>query len=270
MRCVKQSYTMAGTIGSQIGTGNVYAIGDPDVAPRDGRVPLNVGVSVVCPGPAPAGCDSRLVNVLLVPLPVSSHSQQTSPPRLTSCDPLDTSKPRFSSSFLVPFTLLPSQSPAAHPELVEGNVKNSPFYTVERLDYLKQVQSLFNNLAGSMPQQQTWTVETNWSSTETSTFSREVGLEITAGGEAKFLGSGGSWEVKVTGKLGWESSTATGYGGSTTYQTTVQIAPGTCGELLQQSTLFRAISQQGVDVAPPISGDSTTLVYLQYPPLSGI
>jgi hypothetical protein len=169
---------------------------------------------------------------------------------------------------VVPFTLLPSQNPTAHPELVAANVASSPFYTVERIERYKQVGNLIDNRQGTLAQSQAWSVETNWSNETTTKFSREVGIEISGGGEAKFLGTGGKWEVKVTGKLGWETSTATGYGGSETFQTTWNIAPGTCGELLQDTTTFRAISMGGLDVAPPIDGESATLVFLQYPPAS--
>ncbi len=281
IRCVKEGYTIPGNIGARFYTdegtgahwfGSAWTI-DPPLYTPDGYAALHAGTFLGCGAEGDSSgwqiqsCypHAGIVNLLLVPMPLTESSDSRGlEPRLTGYAPLDASWPRFSSSVRVPYTLVPNQR--SNTELqTEWNVHNSPFFTLQREEVYA---SLMAEDARQNPGPSTWsrTLSTGLSSTDTSTFSQEIGLSITAGGEAKFLGAGGSWEVTLTGKLGWEQATSTTYASSESKTWTFTIPPGKFVQIVQVSTQFRAINSAGQTVGAPLAGGSDVIKYLQYPP----
>jgi hypothetical protein len=276
VRCVEASYTTPGTIGAWLyddrNTGatdylSLWEIGYPDfTSSPDGRAALHAGTTLGCPGWQKTSCDLAIVNLLLVPVPVMTNGDATDlEPRLTGYQELDVSTARYFSSVRVPFTLIRNQAPVTAPDRVDWNVHASPFYTLQREEVYTPID-VIDHRQGTVEAVYTYSITTGISETDASSFSQEVGLEITAGGSASFLGSGGSWEVKLTTKLGWEQSTSSTYATSTTREYEFRIPPGRYAEIIQVTTQFRAVSWPGFTFCDPLRGSSNIIKYLQYPP----
>jgi hypothetical protein len=276
VRCVEASYTTPGTIGNWLyddrNTGadrylSLWEIDYPDyTSSPDGRAALHAGTTLGCPGWARTSCDPAIVNLLLVPVPVMTNADASDlEPRLTGYQELDVSKARYFSSVRLPFTLISQQAPASAPDRVEWNVHSSPFYTLQREEVYTPID-IIDHRQGTEPAVYTYSITTGLSATETDRFWQEVGLEVTVGGDASFLGSGGSWEVKLTTKLGWEQTTSSTYAQSVTRDYQFTIPPGEYAEIIQVTTQFRAVSWGGFTFNDPLRGSSNIIKYLQYPP----
>jgi len=275
VRCVKARYTTPGTIGDWLyddrNTGadrylSLWEIDYPSfTSSPDGRAALHAGTSLGCPGWAKTSCDPAIANLLLLPVPVVENSDASDlEPRLTGYQELDVSMARYFSAVRLPFTLIRNQSPVNAPDRVDWNVHNSPFYTLQREEAYTPID-IIDHRQGTVEAVYTYSISTGISDTDTHSFSQEIGLEVTAGGEAKFLGSGGSWEVKLTTKLGWEQSTSSTYAESVTRQYEFRIPPGKYAEIIQVTTQFRAVSWGGFTFGEPLKGRSNVIKYLQYP-----
>jgi hypothetical protein len=201
IRCVKNSYTVVGSIGPEItndsGSGagadlGVFGIAPPvALAGNDGRVPFTVGASLACSGYNPqVNCagQSSSIHVLMLPIPITDLTgNEDIEPRLSGHQPLDVSIPRFFSSMRMPFTLIP----AAATTNVDFQVKESPFYNVYRTEsYSTLPDGVVDNRQGSNTVRKLFQVQTGLSTTETETFTQEVGIKVSAGGSAGFLANG--------------------------------------------------------------------------------
>jgi hypothetical protein len=281
---VREDFTAQAAIGVQTyrdqGTGakNYLSVWDivypPDAASLDDRAGLLTGVSLGC-GPNPSSgsdrwaqdqCDERLVNMLLVPLPVYTSSENMTQPKLTGYEPLKTS-PRYFSSIRVPFTLIPIEYKSAPPARRKTNIEKSPFYYVQREEIYSPI-NIVNNTQNPNPAEYSYTISTGFAKTESETFSLEVGVEVTAKGGCSFFGTGGGWEVEVSTKFGWEQSVARTYSEVTTRDFTFTVPPFTYAEVLQVTSQFRAIPMNPAVVphSEPFDLNSSIITYLQYPP----
>ena len=284
IRCVRAGYTAQAAIGDRIymdewtGAKNYLSVWDivypPDAISTDNRAALLTGASLGC-GPNPSTqadkwaqdvCDDRLVNMLLVPLPVYNSSENTMQPRLTGYEPLKIS-PRYFSSIRVPFTLIPIEYKDAPPARRKTNIEKSPFYYLQREEIYSPI-NIVNNTQNPNPAQYSYTISTGYSETESKSFTGEVGVEVTGKGGCKFFGTGGGWEVEVSTKFGWEHSVARTYSQVTTRDFTFTVPAGTYAEILQVTSQFRAIPMNPAIVphSKPFDMNSSIITYLQYPP----
>ena len=276
IRCVKKEYTTSASIGQWIyndentGAAKYLSIWEIDypaytVSP-DGRAGLLTGANIGCPDWKIELCDLKLANLLLVPLPVFSHSENMLPPKLTGYEPLKPS-PRYFSSLRVPFTLIPSEYKDASPARVKINIEKSPFYYVQREETYMPV-NIVNNTQNPNSAEYKYAITTGFEESESKKFSQEVGIEVTAKGECSFLGSGGGWEVKVSTKFGWERSVARTYRQATSRDFTFTVPAHTYAEIVQVTSQFRAIPMTDsiLPQSEPFDIDSNILMYMQYPP----
>jgi hypothetical protein len=272
VRCVREDFTAPAAIGALVytdsGTGasqdlGVWQIGTPQFPTRaDDRAPLPAGTMVGCPGYSTASCDLGIVNLLLVPTPVHENGEDTVEPMLTGFTNLDTSRPKFFSSVRLPFTLIPSvKNDQANSH---RNVTLTPFYFLQRQEHYVSLSAL-DNRQSTTATPLTYTTISTFDATEVSTFSQTVGLSVTVGGEASFLGSGGSWEVTLSAELGWEQSRSTSYGMSSGTAVEFTVPAGAFAEIVQVKTQFQAIDALGIPVGPPLAAGQNTVKYLQYP-----
>jgi len=276
VRCVAKGYTTPASIGAWLyddrNTGatrylSLWEIDYPDyTSSPDGRAALHAGTTLGCPGWDKTSCDPAIANLLLVPLPITDNADASDlEPRLTGFQELDVSLARYFASIRVPFTLIRNQAPVTAPGRVDWNVHSSPFYTLQREEVYTPID-VIDNRQGTEAVTYTYSIASGFQETESNTFSLEVGLEITAGGDAKFLGSGGSWEVKLSTKLGWEETTSSTYSTSVARIYTFTVPPGKYAEIIQVTTQFRAVSWGGFTFCAPLQGESNIIKYLQYPP----
>jgi hypothetical protein len=233
----------------------------------DGRAALLTGTNVACPGYEASRCAESWVNLLLVPLPVYSYSETTTQPELTGREPLNTAQPRFFSSVRVPFTLIASEFTKASPERIKLNIKKSPFYYLQREETYASID-IMDNSQGKNPAEYHYQISTGYLRTDQETFSHEVGVEVTAGGECSFLGTGGKWEVELSYKFGWEKSVSSTYSQSTTRDFTFTVPAGAYAEIVQVTNQFRAIpmTDEIKTLGAPFNMNSNIIMYLQYPP----
>jgi hypothetical protein len=235
----------------------------------DGRAGLLTGVSIGCPDYNTGACDAKLVNMLLVPLPVYSHSENMTEPRLTERAPLDTAIPRFFSSVRVPFTLIPSEynkNNFANFPRIKLNVEKSPFYYVQR-EEMYTSRDIINNTQGNKDAVYNLEISTGYEKEEQEKFTHEFGLNVTAGGGCSFLGSGGKWEVELSYKFGWEKSVSETYSKVETRDFTFTVPARTYAQIVQVTSQFRAIpdSDEIMPTGVPFDMNSNIIMYLQYP-----
>jgi hypothetical protein len=273
VRCVKASYTTKAKLGGRTyidsGTGatmylGVFGISYPDYTQSpDSRAALQPGTNAACPGWDGTSCDASIFNLLLVPLEVVVNSDNDAEPKLTAKAPLDTSKARFFSSVRVPFTLITTEGGSATPAArVAWNVANSPFYYLQREEKYSSIDTV-DNSQGTTDAQYHYSIQTGFSQTDSQTFKQDVGIEVTAGGEVGFLGTGGSWEVKLTMQFGWEQSTSSTYAKTETRDFTFTVPAKAYAEIVQVTTQFRAVPSTGVAVSAPFNLSSNIIKYLQ-------
>ncbi len=287
IRCVREDFTAKAAIGNQVyrdertGARDFLSVWDivypPDAASLDDRAALLTGVSLGCgpqPSPGASGsarwakdqCDESLVNMLKVPLPVYTSSENMTQPKLTGYEPLKIS-PRYFSSIRVPFTLIPIEYKDAPAARRRTNIEKSPFYYVQREEIYSPI-NIVNNTQNPNPAEYSYTISTGFAQTESETFSLEVGVEVTAKGGCSFFGTGGGWEVEVSTKFGWEQSVARTYSEVTTRDFTFTVPAFTYAEVLQVTSQFRAIPMNPAVVphSKPFDMNSSIITYLQYPP----
>ncbi len=166
--------------------------------------------------------------------------------------------PRFSRTILVPFTLFMDDEHTLH-----WKITNSPFYFMQRVEEYKSLD-FFDNRQGSNDVTKTITFTTGISQTHTEMFSTQLGIEVEAGGKCGLLGTGGSWSVKLTTTLKWETTDSSQYSESTTKSTEYTIPAGKFGELLQVTGKFLLITSNGL-VIGELPMESTGLKILEYP-----
>lgn len=268
VRCVKSSYTAAARVGGRtytdVGTGASMYLGAFNIeyptlttAP-DNRTPLLAGTNAACGWDA-SSCSEAVFHLLLVPLELVVNSDNDAEPKLTSKTPLDTSRARIFSSMRVPFTTVPSVN--ANTGMRGWNVANSPFYTLQRVEAYVPID-VIDNSQGTTEAEYTYHIETGYSQTESSRFTESVGLEVTVGGEVGFLGTGGSWEVKVSTQFEWESSSSSTYGETISRDYSFKIPAGAYAEIVQVQTYFTALNALGTPVST-FGLKSNIIKYLQ-------
>jgi hypothetical protein len=228
-----------------------------------------------CPGYESSACDTNLANLLLVPIPVAEQSEASlSRPKIDENGVISAGDLQYASSIRLPFTLVPVLNPAdpnnfnENFSLVRFNVEDSPFYRVKRQEIYTR-HTWLDNLDYSEAATQQVTYNQGLEETTSQSFSRQVGIELTAGGDAKFLGSGGSWEVKVSAQFGWDTSTSRSYTTATGRTWTMVVPAYTFGLAAQRQTWLYAFSENPdgpTEVARPAYGDANGLKLLQYPP----
>lgn len=279
IRCMSKDFTWPAALGNIILTDrgsksgldvSIWNINYPEYTKSpDGRAALLTGANLACPGYEASRCDESWVNLLLVPLPVYSYSENTTQPKLTGREPLDTAQPRFFSSVRVPFTLVISEFTNASPERIKLNIEKSPFYYVQREEMYTPID-IMNNAQGKKDAEYHYQISTGYSQTDQEKFSHEVGIKVTAGGECSFLGTGGKWEVELSYKFGWEKSISNTYSQVTTRDFTFTVPAGAYAEIIQVTNQFRAIpmTEEITTLSEPFNMNSNIIMYLQYPPPS--
>ena len=273
VRCVSDRYTAPGRVGDFVyndaGTGadrdlSIYRIAVPNLptsSTGDTRAPLPVGTDVACPG-GDTSCDAGIINLLLAPLPSLERGDDTSEPMLTGYQPLSTG-PKLTSSARVPFTLIPQMKDDVANS--HRNVTVTPFYTLRRVETYASIGSVDNQQNGQ-PANVTYEVKETFSNTDTSTFTRSIGLSVTVGGGAKLFGTGGEWSATMDSQLAWENSTSSTFGGEVTNSIQYAAPPRTFVELVQVVTTFEAVDATGLVRGETISAGQNVIKYLQYPP----
>jgi hypothetical protein len=283
VRCVREDYTIEAQIVNRfyrdVDTGadwflSAWEIGDPLVPSLAGsKAPLNVGTVMGCGGPGAGwevdACDDELARLLLTQIPVAERNQpELAKVRLNENGDIVAGDLRYASSVRVPFTLIPNLACGLDADVCKFNVESSPFYRLKRQDSYTEAQSS-NQLNNALNSEMHVTYSTGFESTHTTEFSQQVGLEITAGGDAKFLGSGGSWEVKLSTQLGWSTSDSNSYSYGTDLTWDFTVPPFTYAVAAQVQTNFLAFSEHElgpVVYSGGLTGKRTGLTWLQYPP----
>lgn len=259
IRCVAERYTAPGEPGTFI-TNDAGSGGDRDlsvntVGPPRGRLPNNrtaMDTGAVSVNGSPG-------HYLTVELPVFEDSARELSPTLSACAPLDPSelaKPFSTRATRVPFSMLPGAI-STHVD----NVDRSPFFELRRETKWSNMEPPFrDNCQGSTGFKVTAQATTGRSNTVTDSFSREVGVTVTAGGDIGPV----STEVSVSVTLGWSNEESNTY--STENSTTDEkcVPPGHFGQFLHQQTTFRAVNAQGVDEGAASIGLAGTK-YLEWP-----
>jgi hypothetical protein len=148
-----------------------------------------------------------ILNVLAVQLPLLVDvPYQNWYPHLTGPyqPPLD-SEPVLTKAVLVPFTAVLSGSDYAG-KGVGWMVENSPFVRVERQQVWKYWGSSSNESQGTTSL--SYSVTTGTNTTETTTWSVEVGISLTVESGVQFLGTGGKVSATVSTDFGWSHQTS--------------------------------------------------------------
>ncbi|MGH1491393.1 MAG: Vps62-related protein [Acidimicrobiales bacterium] len=259
VRCVAERYTAVGEPGTLItndgGSGGDRDLSVNTIGPPRGRLPNNR-----------TAMDTGAVSVngsqghyLTVELPVFEDSAREISPTLTACTPLDPAelaKPFSTRATRVPFSMLPGAI-STHVD----NVDRSPFFELRRETKWSNMEPPFrDNCQGSTGFKVIAIATTGRSNTVTDSFSKEVGVTVTAGGDIGPV----STEVSVSVTLGWSNEESNTY--STENSTTDEkcVPPGHFGQFLHQQTTFRAVNAQGVDEGAASIGLAGTK-YLEWP-----
>ena len=258
VRCVAERYTAVGEPGSHItddaGSGgdldlSVDAIAPPRSLLSGGRTALSTGAVSV---------NKSTGHYLAVQLPVHEDSARVLDPRLTSCAPIDTQNllPVSTRATRVPFTMLGGTISTK-----VDNVDRSPFFVLRRETIWTDMQpQARDNCNGSTGLKVTAKATTGSSNTKTDSFSKEVGVTVTAGGDIGPV----STEVSVSVTLGWSNEESQTYSTESSVTDEKCIPPGRFGQFLHQTTTFRAINAQGGDEGAISIGLATTK-YLEWP-----
>ncbi len=280
MRCIDKDYTILAEIGDFISLGHwleVFEIEKPKLPSMAGDLaPLAAGPVLGCWSDyVQPSCIDDLARLLLAPIPVVEQSDASlSRPKIDEYGEIYTGNLQYASAIRVPFTLVPVLNPADTDNfnqdlaLVDFNVDGSPFYRVKRQEVYSR-HTWLDALDYSEASTQQVTYNQGLEETTTESFSRQIGIELTAGGEAKFLGSGGSWEVKVSTQFGWDTTTSSSYTTATGRTWQMVVPAFTFGLAAQRQTWLYAFSEHPngpAEVAEPAYGDANGLKLLQYPP----
>jgi hypothetical protein len=227
---------------------------------------------VACRGGGNTICDQSGFNLLLVPIPVVMEGDDRRDVALG--DPAGFQpQQKGVSRFRVPFTLIPSEDPtcgtaecATASDRVAANMVN-PFAYLEKFDAWTAITAPLDCRTCVANATVTATYEEVFEISRASSFSRTLGLSVTVGADAKFLGSGGSVEVTVSTEFGWTESTSRTYGTTSGQAYAFPVAPGTVGQIVQVNTQFRAINEAGQVIGQPFSANSRDLVkYVSWRP----
>jgi hypothetical protein len=283
MRCVRDDYTTEANIGEWVydahGMGGydpliVHENGAPKRPDLDGA-PLNVGTQIGCPGWVLSDCDQNLFRLLLVPIEPVERSDRVGYELTIDQDGNIPPGGHFlyASSARIPFTLIPMLD-CEHPfgqSYCESNVENYPFYRLRRADQYTTVINVYNG--SETLQTPSKVLVYSWEQARIESFSTELGISLTAGGSAKFLGSGVSWEVTVSATFGWDTTVSESYGRVEQLSIPVNVPPNTRVVVAQAEA--RLWAQSEVDGGPnlvQVLGEENGfsqgehLYYIQYPP----
>lgn len=272
MRCVAERFTARASAGSMVyndnGTGadsdlSIYQIATPDLPTKSGlgnKAPMTTETFIACSG-ATTSCDNSSINLLLVPLSDFEQGEYMDQAVLTGYRSLELGD-TLTASVRIPFTLIP----AAREDTANTNrnVTETPFYTLSRIERFASLAALDNRQV-EKDVELTYTTRDTFSQTDTSSFTKSVGLSITVGGGASFLGSGGNWEATLDTNLSWSSSTSSSFGGSITNSAKYLAPPGKYVQLVQVETVFQAYDADGNRIGESIGAGKNVLKYLQFP-----
>lgn len=290
VRCVAEAHTIEGTVGPWVwddgGTGAtfgdlaVHRVGLPAFNDGpDGEAAVPTRAMVACTGSFGGGgvCQPSDFHLLRVPLGIVASTDDGREPRLNAQGTLQFTGSKFSSSVRVPFTMIPSEDPtcgtaacAAAASHVNDNVDYSPFYYLERIETYQILGLPFDCTNCTAPTTIARTVEQCWSQTEQQSFTESIGLELSVGGEASFLGTGGSYSVTMSTELSWTTTTATTFGQCTTDAIEASVAVGHVGALVNVSNEFRARPADGAPNSLPsptasFSASAGLVKYVRWP-----
>jgi hypothetical protein len=104
-------------------------------------------------------------------------------------------------------------------------VNNSPFVRTERLLRWKLLEGMHMYNTSSVPQEMSTTITKGVSTEDTTTMSHTAGVEITAEGGVKFLGTGGSISATVSYQFGYQTQTSVAELYSSAKTVTVTVVP---------------------------------------------
>jgi len=249
----------------------MYQVAAPtDPFPRsDGKSTLWARSQFGCPGYALTDCDPAFPRLLLIPMTVVEKGADDRP--LREDRPFQARGPSSSARVRVPFTMVPSLDPtcqtaecAGAAAQVAGMVQNSPFVFLERyasyepLSLVQGTKTTTSRLS--------WALQKCYEQTESTGFSRTIGMEITTTAEAKFKGVGGSVAVSLSQEFGWTYERAVTYGTCSTTTSEFDIPAGFYGQVVGQRETFQAVLDSGQNTGAPFSFNVPQLVrFLLYP-----
>lgn len=241
-------------------------------ARTDEKTTMYARSHVACRGGGAPICDEADFNLLLVPIPVVMEGSNQRKVVLTDPAGLQPQQ-KGVSRFRVPFTLVPSEDPTCGTaecgtaaDRVAANMVN-PFVYVEKYDAWTGITAPLDCTECVANATVTANYTEIFEISRASSFSQTLGLSVTVGADAKFLGTGGSVEVTVSTEFGWTETTSRTYGTSSGQEYSFAVAPGTVGQIVQVRTLFRAINEAGQVIGEPFSANSRDLVrYVSWSP----
>lgn len=139
-------------------------------------------------------------NVLKLPVP-KMNNENPFYPRLDSANQPDQyTSADVTDTVTVPFTAIKDRGMS-----IDQQIASSPFYTILREEVYEL--AYFNVNATSSSHAVSVTEATGVSTTDSDTFSANVGVSVTVEGGVNFLGSGGGASATVSAELGYSTST---------------------------------------------------------------
>ena len=240
VRCVRSDLTANATAGNWIwddsGSGASSDFGSweiecPNVQNSAGKAYLKAGTFVGTNSYSAPSSHSALY-VLNVNLPlVLDVPEATYVPTLDSADEPD----QYTATYLakmvaVPFPLVIDDAYTLHQK-----VSTCPIYRVQREEFYEKAY-FYNNLQGSTSIFHTVTTTTGISETESTSYSHQVGISITAESGCELIG--GTVSVSVSYQFGYETSDSLTVFSEETVSQQVEIAPQTVGCLWHKTTRF--------------------------------
>ncbi len=269
VRCVKKTYVQQANIGKKVYNDrksgaqrsvnvNEITLKKTPVINDPNKAPLLVGTFTVnYPNIA-----KPITNFLLIPKIVANKSENEVQPELTGRKRYD-GYAKFFSAVRLPFSMI--KQLMMKPEEIPEYVAYSPFIYLQRRESYKSLNSVNSQL--STESELSYSTEASFEETATKEFTQTVGLSVTAGGEAGFLGNGGSWEVSVNTEFSWRSEIAKTYGSVVSRELTITVAPKKFVEVLQIYTEFQALNEAGrrIGNAQPLTSGGDNFLILEYP-----
>jgi hypothetical protein len=240
VRCVRSDLAANAKVGNWIwddsGSGassdfGSWEIDCPDVQNSAGMAYLKAGTFVGTNSHSAPSSHSALY-VLNIHLPlVLDVPETTYVPTLDSADEPDQYTETYLAKMVaVPFPLVIDDSYTLHQK-----VSTCPIYRVKREEFYEKAY-FYNNMQGSTPIFHTVTTTTGISQTESTSYSHQVGISITAESGCELIG--GTVSVSVSYQFGYETSDSLTVFSEETVSQQVEIAPQSVGCLWHKTTRF--------------------------------
>jgi hypothetical protein len=259
--CVRDDLTFPGKIAGQIwndsGSGadadvGVWAIDAPDgVADQYGFIAVNTFLAV--PNYDTPVSDPS-ANVLKLPFPVSAADAPEPPVLGDKKKPDDQTTPFRDHTVMVPFTGITDQQ-----QTMDWQIRNSPFYTLERYVYYSLL--LFNDNRTEKDQITSSSVTVGVTETKSKEFSVET--SITVGFEAGVALISGKVSASVTVKLGYKQSTSVAVMQSSTVRGDLLTPSRHAAALWAAGYQLQLARADGTRVGLPLQFDSASSSFLE-------